>query len=335
MVGKTILSCLMAALLLSVYTPEPRFVEQTHPVDMVENDVLDDAAAFAAGRAPIRIGDSLDTVLAKFGDAEEVLASEYGFLWYIYPNDYKDYIQIGMLDGAVAAVYSNSPHMLYRGVGCGSSMDDVRITFGDGLDVLRKGHVNYHQNNIIDGKRERDLFLLNGVYITVFYDIHKNNTVTSLQLIREDVEQGLNGFYAAPSDELKYSYEQQNFYATNAVRVREGYPPFTWNSKIADVAVGHSRDMAEHDYFSHDTPDGKSVMDRAIEGGLKPSMVAENIAYGGQNGIVMLELLMNSAGHRKNILGDCERMGVGVWFNNENIPYLTQNFYTPPRVNVR
>jgi len=38
-------------------------------------------------------------------------------------------------------------------------------------------------------------------------------------------------------------------------------------------------------------------------------------------------------GHRLNILGNFERLGVGVYIGNENEITYTQNFYTPMRFN--
>lgn len=339
MVGKVLVSVVAAVTVFSSFDVNfETLVERAKPQQQTEQDlpdeVTDTSEALLIDGRPVQLGDSLDTVLSRFGEADDMLASEYGFTWYVFLNEYRDYLQVGMQEDKVVALYTNSPRFSFQGIRMGSTLDDVRVTYGDSLEKIRKGNVYYVQNQGIDGKRERDLFLYKEQYVTVFYDLHRDTTVTSIQIIDKEVEQSLLGFYGPPSDALKHSFEQQNFYAANAVRVREGLEPYEYNALIAEVAEGHSRDMAENDYFAHDTPDGKTVMDRALEGGIQPSRVAENIAYGGQNGIVMHELLMNSEGHRKNLLGDYERMGVGVWFDSEGVPYLTQNFYTPPRINV-
>ncbi|MDA6131258.1 CAP domain-containing protein, partial [Escherichia coli] len=58
-------------------------------------------------------------------------------------------------------------------------------------------------------------------------------------------------------------------------------------------------------------------------------MVAgENLASGQFSSIFAHEGLMNSLGHRKNILrADYEFLGVGVAFNSKSQPYYTENFY--------
>ena len=54
----------------------------------------------------------------------------------------------------------------------------------------------------------------------------------------------------------------------------------------------------------------------------------ENIAAGQINAIYAHEALMNSLGHRKNILGNYDNIGVGVSFGGHYKIYYTQNFYS-------
>jgi uncharacterized protein YkwD len=55
----------------------------------------------------------------------------------------------------------------------------------------------------------------------------------------------------------------------------------------------------------------------------------ENLAYGQFSSIFAHEGLMNSLGHRENILQENYKyLGIGVAFNNESEPYYTENFYS-------
>ena len=57
-------------------------------------------------------------------------------------------------------------------------------------------------------------------------------------------------------------------------------------------------------------------------------MAGENLAYGQQNSIFAHEGLMNSLGHRKNILNtNFSTLGVGVDFNEKRQPYWTEKLY--------
>ena len=65
-----------------------------------------------------------------------------------------------------------------------------------------------------------------------------------------------------------------------------------------------------------------------INGGLQFSVGAENLAMGTETVIQAHEALMNSKGHRNNILLDrVTHAYVGVHFNSSNSPYITINMY--------
>ena len=63
-------------------------------------------------------------------------------------------------------------------------------------------------------------------------------------------------------------------------------------------------------------------------GGVSFSWWGENLAYGQYSAIYAHEALMNSLGHRENILrAEFTHIFVGVDFNREEQPYFTMNFY--------
>ncbi len=55
----------------------------------------------------INIGDDVESIL---GAPTEIVMSEYGFQWYIYAQDYRNYIQVGVIDSNAVAIYTNSNH---------------------------------------------------------------------------------------------------------------------------------------------------------------------------------------------------------------------------------
>lgn len=85
--------------------------------------------------------------------------------------------------------------------------------------------------------------------------------------------------------------------------------------------------MAENDYFDHTNLDDESPFDRLKADDIKFNAAGENLAYGQMNSIYAHEGLMNSLGHRKNILrSSYNELGVGVAFNDERQPYWTENY---------
>ncbi|MBI2595627.1 CvpA family protein [Candidatus Daviesbacteria bacterium] len=98
----------------------------------------------------------------------------------------------------------------------------------------------------------------------------------------------------------------------NKERVNQGFKPLTFNAKLKEVARSHSADMFKRGYFSHYSPEGKSVAERAENYGVEYLVIGENLAYAPN-----LELahsgLMNSPGHRANILSpDFNEIGIGI-----------------------
>lgn len=130
------------------------------------------------------------------------------------------------------------------------------------------------------------------------------------------------------SDKFSYDESTENLMIgmVNQERSRRGIPPLTFDPKLRQVARGHSADMFIKGYFSHYTPTGESVADRAQLAGVTFMVIGENLAFApsldlAENG------LMNSPGHRANILSnDYHRIGIGVANSNEYGMMFTQVF---------
>src|ERR1700742_1298306 len=62
-------------------------------------------------------------------------------------------------------------------------------------------------------------------------------------------------------------------------------PPLVWNDILAKAAFAHAKDMSKHNYFSHQSLDGKTSDQRVLAAGygyqgFKSYQVGENIAQG-------------------------------------------------------
>ncbi|MCY7483691.1 CAP-associated domain-containing protein [Paenibacillus alvei] len=272
----------------------------------------------------ITIGMSEAQLFQKIGQPVRKDLSEYGFEWYIYNQDYKHYLQVGVQDHKVVALYTNAKDS-YGSIGFGSTKQEVEAAFGSSLSQIRKGNTIYNMDN----SGQYSLYKVGDMYATVFYDLHQRNTVTAVQFIAQDVELAFKGYFGTPSKRLQTSFEQQILDLANAVRVREGMKPLKWNEKAAGTARKHSDDMGLRSFFDHNNPDGKSPFDRLKADGIVYQKAGENIAAGQSSAIFVHENWMNSKGHRSNILGDFSHLGVGVYFGGKSNVYYTQNFVTP------
>ena len=79
-------------------------------------------------------------------------------------------------------------------------------------------------------------------------------------------------------------------------------PPLTLSGTLADVALGHASDMAQHDYFEHQDLTGHSPADRVRAAGYHEKLVGENIAYGPQTVEEVVKGWLDSPGHCENIM---------------------------------
>jgi uncharacterized protein YkwD len=257
------------------------------------------------------IGQSESELLDTMGNPARKDRSEKGFLWYIYNSDYSRYIQVGIEEGKVVAIYTNSNDFGY----------DYRAYFGMMSEEIESKFPE--GRSFFDGKY--DIYLDDQV-LTLFIDVHESNTVTSILLTEKEV------YSRSPSKlslDMKSANEKQLIDLSNAVRSRYGLAPFTWNENVAAVARAHSEDMSANNFFAHENLKGESPFDRMEKSGLVYMSAAENIAAGYPNAIYAHEAWMNSGDHRVAILAEIEQFGAGIAQNRDGYIYYTENFYTP------
>ena len=273
------------------------------------------------------LGDSRADVEGEIGEPMRSSENEYGLNWVTYHDDYHEFVMVAYDDqDIVRGLYTNQDLISSTtDIEYGSDKNVVRDQLGDPETYMSKGLFRYEVNQ----DQEYDLFQVDNSYVTLFYDEHQDNTVTAIQIIDYDLEQSKNDIYTEPNDQLKEGFEFQLFDLTNATRVNHNLPILTWDADVRDTARDHSLDMAENDYFGHTNLEGLSPFDRLQQDDISFSTAGENLAYGQFSSIFAHEGLMNSLGHRENILQErFLNLGVGVAFNNESQPFYTEKFYT-------
>jgi len=89
-------------------------------------------------------------------------------------------------------------------------------------------------------------------------------------------------------------------------------PPLALSGTLANVALGHAADMAEHDYFEHRDLSGQTPADRVRAVGYREKLVGENIAYGPKTVEEVVQGWLDSPGHCENIMDPrFAEMGIG------------------------
>jgi uncharacterized protein YkwD len=115
------------------------------------------------------------------------------------------------------------------------------------------------------------------------------------------------------------AYEQQVVELVNAQRLANGsLPPYKRVDTLDAAARYHAADMAQDDYFDHNTYD-RNAQNKLVQvcawntrvGTYYTGVYGENIAAGYSDPVSVMNGWMNSPGHRANILSGAWEIGVG------------------------
>jgi len=99
----------------------------------------------------------------------------------------------------------------------------------------------------------------------------------------------------------------------NKERQDRGLSKLDIDIQLQDVSRNYAKQMLEHGFFSHvSAVDGSDAGDRAMSVGISYGILGENLAYA-PDVYIAHQGLMNSPGHRKNILTpEYNKIGIGV-----------------------
>lgn len=252
--------------------------------------------------------------------------SEYDFVWnQIGKNELLELEGVNE-NNEVVGFYSAIEGKELFGITIGKSdEDDVIALYGDELKSIFKNNTNY----ILITDDGHSTYKIDGKFVTFFFDIFKDKTVRSILYIDEEYELKKEGFYGDHRVESRQEgFENLMVELMNQARVAEGLKPLKAAQQYRETARKHSIDMVENNFFSHTGSDGSSVTERMLADGLDFTVgQGENLAAGTYNTIFAHEALMNSKGHRANILFEqFTHAFTGVAFDGTR-PYWTVNFY--------
>lgn len=298
--------------------PEQEQVEKPN-LEIPENEV------FSIGN--IKLGDSKSDVYELYGEPVSVSENEYGLKWSTYHENYQNFIMVMYdEDETVQGLFTNQDMFVSQvDLVMGDTKEIVRDALGDPKDVLYYDEFGYQ----IDSGGEYDIYQMDNSIVTIFYDLHAGGEMTAIQLIAEELEMTKSNLYASGNEALRDGFEYQLFDLTNATRVNHGLNALVWDEGAREPARAHSTDMAENQFFSHTNLADQTFSDRLIEAGITFRLAGENLAYGQFSSIFAHQGLMNSIGHRENILhSGFMKIGIGVDFNEQNHPFYTEKFFT-------
>lgn len=135
---------------------------------------------------------------------------------------------------------------------------------------------------------------------------------------------------------LGYSSEitaQKVLDQTNARRQQSGLPPLKLNKTLSQSATSKAANMFEENYWSHNSPSGKTPWDffKAVK--YQYSVAGENLAKDFYDTDTMMRAWMNSPTHRANIVNSkYQEIGIGVVngvLRGVKTTLVVQHFATP------
>lgn len=114
----------------------------------------------------------------------------------------------------------------------------------------------------------------------------------------------------------------------NAERKDHGLAPLRTNATLRRAARRHATDMAEHEFFAHEAPDGSDPHQRIRRAGYRDArLTGENLAKGEREAgapSAIVDGWMHSPGHRANILRPgFEEIGVAIAEDGDTAYYVT------------
>ncbi len=130
-------------------------------------------------------------------------------------------------------------------------------------------------------------------------------------------------------------YAQALFEATNRRRMSSGLPPLRANGHLNGIARIRSQEMAQHNYFAHESPiTGHTAFSLMDLYGVPYAWAGENLAknnYPDDQAVgVADQALWDSPGHRENILGaEYTDVGIALVIDHTGMKYFTVVFTGP------
>lgn len=147
-----------------------------------------------------------------------------------------------------------------------------------------------------------------------------------MTMIEEDSKETIKLSFSVEDPEIRELLEKEMLEMINSEREKHGLVLLTVDTQLTELARNHSRDMFARSYFSHISPEGLSPFDRARKAHILYLTMGENLALT-QTLLIAHEGLMNSPGHRANILnGSFGKVGIGILDGGIYGFMITQNF---------
>lgn len=151
------------------------------------------------------------------------------------------------------------------------------------------------------------------------------NANTNSVIISDKVEADVK------NNDNENNIEMQVVTLVNEQRQLAGLAPLSYSQEVSDIAYIKAKDMADNNYFAHNSPTHGSVADMFEKRKINYRALGENIAQGHTTPELVVDAWMNSSGHKANILSAAyTEIGIGVYKDSKGIITWVQMFLKRP-----
>ncbi|MDN4073569.1 CAP domain-containing protein [Fictibacillus terranigra] len=285
------------------------------------------------------VGKGESYLTKRLGPPDRIDPSSYGYDWYVYSSSENQYLQAGVKDSKVVTIFAAGDGVPNKPFKIGQPVTSIlkRVPVKSEVTV-KKSHDFFRFELSEEEMNTRPLIPFHGIYAQLYFDKFTQELSSIRYLDKETllIQRPYSVVYRGslkkqPSfsrekqRKIEKGQEQQILDITNVIRLQHGLEPLEWDSRAANVAFLHSKEMEDLHYFSHTSPASGDLADRLDAGKVKYTQAGENIAAKYTDGPAAVEGWLNSQGHREALLNkEYSRLGVGVYRSN-----FTQNFITP------
>jgi len=276
-----------------------------------------------------------------YGEPDRKDLSAYGYEWWVYNNNSDQYIQVGLEDDTVKTIYGTGENLLSSPFDIGTSYDEITKKFSLKNKITYQKGISFYSFLLKDEDLKTNplIKLSDDLFLQCYFDSFTNK-LSSIRIATGDImlrqrfyEMEYRGnlpedftFSDDTWDKIEQGMEKQIYDLTNIYRDRFNVSPLIMDDYVSEVALSHSKDMFEQNYFSHYSPDGSGLKERLSEKEIYYLAAGENIAAQHSDASAAVEGWLNSEGHREALLNEeYTHIGIGVYRL-----YYTQNFILKP-----
>ncbi len=284
------------------------------------------------------IGKDSADVIAQFGEPNRIDPSSFGYRWWVYNENEKKYLQVGIKNDKVVTLFIVGEKLNIKPFQIGQSITDIYSTYFIPSDIeLHDQGQKYVFELSEEDINIRPIITVGNLYVQLYIDKF-TGTLSSVRamdastLIKvkpfdyrlEYMEVNGRRKQGEPDKALEEAIQHQIFDLTNVLRNRYRLKPLKWDEQLEKSAYKRSLELFEADQQSNDLTVEPEETDNFIEEHqtLMYFTEGENIAIHNLDAPAIVEGWFNSLVHRKNMLNKgYQESAIGI-FNG----YLVQNF---------